>query len=96
MRKKISVILIAVLVAVLGTSTCFIIDYSKEENKQAELCPHPCEAPRSPVPDTRPLLLTPHYKKNLPIRSQRRIRGVFLIYFELNALVSYFLNSLAI
>ncbi len=37
MRKKICVILIAVLVAVLGTSTYFIIDHYKEANKQAEL-----------------------------------------------------------
>ena len=37
MKKKICVILIAVLVAVLGTSTYFIIDYYKEADKQAEL-----------------------------------------------------------
>ena len=37
MRKKICAILIAVLVAVLGTSTYFIIDHYKEANKQAEL-----------------------------------------------------------
>ena len=37
MKKKICVILIAVLVAVLGTSTYFIIDHYKESNKQAEL-----------------------------------------------------------
>ena len=37
MKKKICVILIAVLVAVLGTSTYFIIDHYKEANKQAEL-----------------------------------------------------------
>ena len=37
MKKYICLILIAVLVAVLGTSTYFIIDYYKETNKQAEL-----------------------------------------------------------
>ena len=37
MRKKNCAILIAVLVAVLGTSTYFIIDHYKEANKQAEL-----------------------------------------------------------
>ena len=37
MKKKICVILIAVLVAVLGTSTFFIIDHYKELNKQAAL-----------------------------------------------------------
>lgn len=37
MKKKICVILIAVLVAVLGTSTFFIIDHYKESNKQAAL-----------------------------------------------------------
>ena len=37
MKKKICVILIAVLVAVLGASTFFIIDHYKEANKQAEL-----------------------------------------------------------
>lgn len=37
MKKKIYVILIAVLVAVLGTSTFFIIDHYKESNKQAAL-----------------------------------------------------------
>ena len=37
MKKKICVILIAVFVAVLGTSTYFIIDHYKESNKQAEL-----------------------------------------------------------
>lgn len=37
MKKKICVILIAVLVAVLGTSTYFIIDHYKESNKQAAL-----------------------------------------------------------
>ena len=37
MKKKICVILIAVLVAVLGTSTFFIIDRYKESNKQAAL-----------------------------------------------------------
>ena len=37
MKKKICAILIAVLVAVLGTSTYFIIDHYKEANKQAEL-----------------------------------------------------------
>ena len=37
MKKKICVILIAVLVAVLGTSTFFIINHYKEANKQAEL-----------------------------------------------------------
>ena len=36
MKKKICAILIAVLVAVLGASTCFIIDYYKEANQQAE------------------------------------------------------------
>ena len=36
-EKKICVILIAVLVAVLCTSTYFIIDHYKEANKQAEL-----------------------------------------------------------
>ncbi len=37
MKKKICVILIAVLVAVLGTSTYFVIDHHKESNKQAAL-----------------------------------------------------------
>ena len=37
MKKKICMILVAVLVAVLGTSTFFIIDHYKESNKQAEL-----------------------------------------------------------
>ena len=37
MKKKICAILIAVLIAVLGTSTYFIIDHYKEANKQAEL-----------------------------------------------------------
>ena len=37
MKKKICVILIAVLVAVLGTSTYLIIDHHKESNKQAAL-----------------------------------------------------------
>ena len=37
MKQYIYVILIAVFVAVLGTSTYFIIDYYKEANKQAEL-----------------------------------------------------------
>lgn len=37
MKKKICMILIAVFVAVLGTSTYFIIDHHKESNKQAEL-----------------------------------------------------------
>lgn len=37
MKKKICMILIAVFVAVLGTSTFFIIDHYKEANKQAEL-----------------------------------------------------------
>ncbi len=37
MKKKICTILIAVLVAVLGTSTYFIIDHYKESNKQAAL-----------------------------------------------------------
>ncbi len=37
MRKKICVILIAVLAVILGTSTYFIIDHYKEANKQAEL-----------------------------------------------------------
>ena len=37
MKKKICVILIAVFVAVLGTSTFFIINHYKEANKQAEL-----------------------------------------------------------
>ena len=37
MKKKICMILIAVFVAVLGTSTYFIIDHYKESNKQAEL-----------------------------------------------------------
>ena len=37
MKKKICMILIAVFVAVLGTSTYFIIDHYKEANKQAEL-----------------------------------------------------------
>ena len=36
-KKKICVILIAVLVAVHGTSTYFMIDHYKEANKQAEL-----------------------------------------------------------
>ena len=36
MKKKICAILIAALVAVLGTSTYFIIDHYKESNKQAE------------------------------------------------------------
>ena len=37
MKKKICMILVAVLVAVLGTSTYFIIDHYKESNKQAAL-----------------------------------------------------------
>ena len=37
MKKKICMILVAVFVAVLGTSTYFIIDHYKEANKQAEL-----------------------------------------------------------
>ena len=37
MKKKICMILIAVFVAVLGTSTYFIIDHYKESNKQAAL-----------------------------------------------------------
>lgn len=37
MKKKICMILIAVFVAVLGTSTFFIINHYKEANKQAEL-----------------------------------------------------------
>ena len=37
MKKKICMILIAVFVAVLGTSTYFIIEHYKEANKQAEL-----------------------------------------------------------
>ncbi len=37
MRKKICVILIAVLVVVLGASAYFIIDHYKEANKQAKL-----------------------------------------------------------
>ena len=37
MKKKICMILIAVFVAVLGTSTYFIIDHHKKANKQAEL-----------------------------------------------------------
>ena len=37
MKKKICMILVAVFVAVLGTSTYFIIDHYKESNKQAEL-----------------------------------------------------------
>lgn len=37
MKKKICAILIAVLVAVLGASTYFIIEHYKEANKQAEL-----------------------------------------------------------
>ena len=37
MKKKICAILIGVLVAVLGTSTYFIIDHYKEADKQAEL-----------------------------------------------------------
>ena len=37
MKKKICMILIAVFVAVLGTSTYFIIDHHKESNKQAAL-----------------------------------------------------------
>lgn len=37
MKQYIYVILIAVFVAVLGTSTYFIIDYYKEANKQTEL-----------------------------------------------------------
>ena len=37
MKKHIYFILIAVFVAILGTSTYFIIDYYKEANKQAEL-----------------------------------------------------------
>ena len=35
MKKKICMIFIAVFVAVLGTSTYFIIDHHKESNKQA-------------------------------------------------------------
>ena len=37
MKKKICMILVAVLVAVLSTSTYFIIDHYKESNKQAAL-----------------------------------------------------------
>ena len=37
MKKKICMILIAVFVAILGTSTFFIIDHYKESDKQAEL-----------------------------------------------------------
>ena len=37
MKKKICMIFIAVFVAVLGTSTYFIIDHHKESNKQAAL-----------------------------------------------------------
>ena len=37
MKKKICMILVAVFVAVLGTSTYFIIDHYKESDKQAEL-----------------------------------------------------------
>ncbi len=37
MKKKICMILIAVFVAVLGTSTYFIIDHHKESNKQRGL-----------------------------------------------------------
>ena len=37
MKKKICMILVAVFVAVLGTSTYFIIDHHKESNKQAAL-----------------------------------------------------------
>ena len=37
MKKKICMILIAVFVAILGTSTFFIINHYKEANKQAEL-----------------------------------------------------------
>ena len=37
MKKHIYLILIAVFVAILGTSTYFIIDHYKEANKQAEL-----------------------------------------------------------
>ena len=37
MKKKICMILVAVFVAVLGTSTFFIINHYKEANKQAEL-----------------------------------------------------------
>ena len=37
MKKKICMILVAVFVAVLGTSTYFIIDRYKESNKQAVL-----------------------------------------------------------
>ena len=37
MKKKVCMILIAVFVAVLGTSTYFVIDHHKESNKQAAL-----------------------------------------------------------
>ena len=37
MKKKICMILVAVFVAALGTSTYFIIDHYKESDKQAEL-----------------------------------------------------------
>ena len=37
MKKKICMILIAVFVAILGTSTFFIIDHYKESDKQAEV-----------------------------------------------------------
>ena len=37
MKKKICMIFIAVFVAVLGTSTYFIIDHHKESNKQPAL-----------------------------------------------------------
>lgn len=37
MKKKICMILVAVFVAVLGTSTFFIINHYKEATKQAEL-----------------------------------------------------------
>lgn len=37
MKKKICIILIAVFVALLGTSTCFICDYYRQANEQSEL-----------------------------------------------------------
>ncbi len=82
MRKKISVILIAVLVAVLGTSTCFILA--------------PCTLPTLCSTTPHFTLHSSHYKKTSPSAANAASGEFFLIYFGLNALVSYFLNSLAI
>ena len=71
MKKKICVILIAVLVAVLGTSTYFIIDHYKEANKQAELYSELAElvdAAAQTDAATEPAEQIPYSEEKMPAR----------------------------